>query len=102
MSVLESRLEARFRDKVKELGGLAIKVLPAVAGYPDRLVVWPGGQIEFVELKREGEKPRPVQIEMHRKLRARQATVSVLAGREEIDAWLADRQMLYESKEPDR
>lgn len=30
-------------------------------GIPDRLVILPGGKCIFVELKREGEKPRPIQ-----------------------------------------
>ena len=60
--MLESQIEQYFCRKVKELGGLALKLSPAgTAGMPDRLVLLPGRRIVFVEFKAPGKKPRPLQ-----------------------------------------
>ncbi len=60
--MLEKDLEAKFRQAVKEKGGIAFKfVSPGNAGVPDRLVVLPGGRIGFVELKVNGNKPTALQ-----------------------------------------
>ena len=34
-------------------------------GWPDRLILWPGGGILFIEFKRPGEKPRKLQEYVH-------------------------------------
>ena len=61
MSVpFEKTLEAYLVKKVKNLGGKCLK-MTGEKGIPDRLVILPGGKCIFVELKREGEKPRPIQ-----------------------------------------
>mgnify|MGYP000149350002 CR=1 FL=1 len=53
----ESSIESKFRDEVKEVGGMAYKfVSPGNAGVPDRVVILQGGKSGFVELKRPGEK----------------------------------------------
>lgn len=50
---LESKVEDDLKKKIKEAGGLCLK-LPAIlyTGIPDRLVLLPGGRVFFVELKR--------------------------------------------------
>ena len=62
MKESEKRLEANLRDRLRALGGLALK-LPAIhhAGLPDRLCLLPDGVAFFVEVKSTGEKPRPLQ-----------------------------------------
>lgn len=58
----ESELERKFCRLVLQAGGKAYKfVSPGNTGMPDRIVVLPGGRIGFVELKREGERPRKQQ-----------------------------------------
>lgn len=58
----ETRIEKRLRNKIKKQGGLALKLTsPGMAGMPDRLVLLPGGQIVFIELKAPGKKLRPLQ-----------------------------------------
>lgn len=48
----ESELELRLVRGVSRLGGRAYKfVSPGNVGVPDRLVILPGGQILFAELK---------------------------------------------------
>ena len=64
----ESVVEKKFTMEVKKRGGLAVKfVSPGFNGVPDRLVLFPGGKMAFVELKAPGETMRPLQ-----QLRARQ------------------------------
>jgi hypothetical protein len=67
---LESNLEAFFVKRVRLVGGRAFKWVPTIAGVPDRMVLMPGGRAYFVELKQEGEKPGPLQIVWHDRLRA--------------------------------
>lgn len=53
----ESAFEKSFVDKIRRAGGRAFKwVCPGVTGAPDRICVFPGGRIIFVELKRPGLK----------------------------------------------
>ncbi len=54
----EAAVEQYLRERVRDLGGLAIKIVPASAvGLPDRVVLL-DGQCWWVEVKRPGEKPR--------------------------------------------
>ncbi len=58
----ERSVERYLREKVKEAGGWAIKFAPAgTAGVPDRIVIWPGGRIDFVECKTFGGTVGPLQ-----------------------------------------
>lgn len=48
----EATLERKFVSAIKRLGGYAIKFAPVgVKGFPDRIVLMPGGRIGFAELK---------------------------------------------------
>lgn len=52
----ESVVEKKFAAEVKKRGGLAVKfVSPGFNGVPDRLVLFPGGRLAFVELKAPGK-----------------------------------------------
>lgn len=58
----EKTVESKFTSAVKAKGGLAVKITsPGFNGMPDRLVMFPGGRIAFVEVKAPGETPRPLQ-----------------------------------------
>lgn len=66
----ENVVEKRLATEVKKRGGLAVKfVSPGFNGVPDRLVLFPGGRMAFVELKAPGKTMRPLQ-----QYRARQLT----------------------------
>ena len=64
----EKTYEHYLKTLVEEAGGECIK-LTGVTGLPDRMCLLPGGRIVFVEMKREGFKPRKVQFEWIDKLR---------------------------------
>lgn len=75
----EKKIERYLVERITAKGGLCIKLLSNYAiGLPDRLCVFPGGKIVFVELKTTGQKPRKIQVFMHEKLRAIGAQVYVI------------------------
>lgn len=66
----EKLIERKLVEKCKESGVLCIKLLTyQFIGLPDRMCLFPGGIVVFVELKTTGEKPRKIQINIHNKLR---------------------------------
>ena len=75
----ENSIEKRLVTEVERVGGWCLK-LPAIhnAGLPDRLCLFPGGEVVFVELKAFGKKPRKIQILMHQKLKAMGFRVEVI------------------------
>ena len=59
----ESIVERKLVTEVKRRGGLAPKFIsPGFDGVPDRLVLFPGGRLAFVEMKAPGKKLRPLQV----------------------------------------
>lgn len=83
----ERRVEERLIRAVRDLGGLCIKLTPPPAGIPDRLVLLPGGVVEFIELKAPGGQLRPIQRVIHERLRARGHQVLVISSVREVDEW---------------
>ena len=83
--MLEKEVEKKLVTAVQLMDGVAVKfVSPGFAGMPDRLVLLPGGRMAFVEVKRPGEKPRPLQKARHRMLRRLGFKVYVLDSVEKI------------------
>lgn len=75
----EKTIEQKLVQAVKSVGGIAPKFIsPGFDGMPDRLVLLPRGKIAFVEVKRYGEKPRPLQEARHGMLRRLGFAVYVL------------------------
>lgn len=63
MDILEREIEKKFGEEMRLLGCLVCKFTsPGKAGVPDRLVILPGGKVWFAEMKRPGEKLRPLQV----------------------------------------
>lgn len=59
----EKNIEAKLRNEIKKLGGVAIKfVSPGRRGVTDRLVIVPFANIWFVETKRPGRDLDPLQL----------------------------------------
>ena len=65
----ERDVEQKLRSEVEKRGGRCFKFLSSVSGVPDRILLLPGGWVFFVELKKEGEKPRKLQEVQMRKIR---------------------------------
>ena len=87
----EKTIEQKLVQAVKAMGGIAPKfVSPGFDGMPDRLVLLPTGIIAFVEVKRHGEKPRPLQEARHGLLRRLGFEVYVLDDGEQISGLLTE------------
>lgn len=86
----EASVEAVLFAGVKARGGWALKILPSVAGMPDRIVVLPGGRHYFVELKRVNTDTTALQQHRHEGLAAIGHPVAVLHGSREVREWLEE------------
>lgn len=65
----ERDIERKLKAEVEKKGGVCWKFISSVSGVPDRLCLFPFGELVFVELKRHGTKPRPLQIRQIKKIR---------------------------------
>lgn len=97
MHELERDVERRLVRGVKALGGTAYKwVCPGNVGVPDRIVVWPGGQVDFIELKTEtGVLSAMQKVQIHR-LEILGCCVRVLKGSNAVTAYLLEAHDLPE------
>jgi hypothetical protein len=87
---LELKIEARLCQRVRDLGGVAIKLsAPGARGLPDRLVILPGPRFLVVETKRpRGGRTSPHQMLWMRKLKLLGVVVVVARTMADIDAAL--------------
>lgn len=68
--IREKDVEQALIREIRKQGGFCWKFTsPGVDGVPDRICLWPGGKVAFVEVKRPGAKPRPLQIRRMEQLR---------------------------------
>ena len=75
----EKKIEKKLREAVQRMGGKALKFSsPYETGYPDRLVLMPGGRAYWAELKTTGKKPTPKQRVRQAELRALGFTSEVI------------------------
>jgi len=87
----EKAIERKLVKAVKAMGGIALKFIsPNFSGMPDRLLILPEGKIAFVEVKRYGEKPHPLQVSRHEMLRRLGFKVFVLDDPEQIKNLLTE------------
>jgi hypothetical protein len=82
----EQKVEKRLLRRVRERGGMCIKMAPTVAGMPDRLVILPGLAL-LVELKAPGGRLRPIQRWFHQRAADLRWPVTVLSSTKEVDDW---------------
>jgi len=81
----EKTLEQKLVNETKNNKGLCFKLsCPGFAGMPDRLLLFPEGRLAFVEVKRRGQVPRPLQLSRHRLLKKLGFKVFVLDDKEQI------------------
>ena len=85
----ESAIEQYLVKRVKEAGGTAYKfVSPGRRGVPDRMVVFPGGRVFFVELKSPRGAMRSAQVRERQRLEFFGCRVEVCQGTEDVDIWI--------------
>lgn len=83
----EKSIENYLTKQVSAIGGLCLKYTNGnITGYPDRIVLIPGGWTRWVEIKSKGKHPTRLQQERHKELEAVGQTVHVIDSREEVDA----------------
>jgi hypothetical protein len=88
--VRESTLERYFVQRVLAAGGETRKMVwPGRRHAPDRIVFWPKGISDLVELKAPGEKPRPGQVREHARLKKLGHGVHVFSTKREVDIYVS-------------
>lgn len=89
--VLETEVEGYLRRRVEAQGGKCVKFVPDFTrGFPDRIVILPGGCLIWVETKRPvGGVLDPYQNVQHTILRRLGQRVEVAWSREDVDRILA-------------
>ena len=66
----EKLVERKLVELIRINNGMCIKLLcDQFTGLPDRLCLFPGHKIAFVELKTTGRKPKRIQAYVHKKLK---------------------------------
>lgn len=80
----EKDIERKLKKEVEKRNGVCWKFLSSIAGVPDRLCLFEGGIIVFVELKRHGAHPRPLQNRIIGKIRELGFRVEVIDSEEGI------------------
>lgn len=82
----ERDVEQMLCREVEKQGGSCLKfVSPGWSGAPDRVVLFPGSHIAFVEVKAPGEKARPLQLRRKRELEVMGFPVFILDDPAEIE-----------------
>jgi len=86
---MEKQIEKHLVEAVEQLGGLCVKFPPLFfRGFPDRIVLLPGGSVVFVETKAPGQRPRLIQRKVHDRLRRLGFQVEVLDSVESVDGFI--------------
>ena len=82
----EKYIERKLVKTAKNMGGLALKfVSPGFDGVPDRIVLFPGGCVGFVELKSPGGTMRPLQVRRKKQMESLGFKVFCVDGTEQIE-----------------
>ncbi len=87
----EKAIDRYLTERTTALGGLSLKFQSeTMTGFPDRIVMLPGGVTAWVELKSRGRKPRLLQQVRHCQLRDLGQKVYVADSRTAVDTLLAE------------
>jgi len=82
----ETIIEKKLVQKSKSMNGRCWKfVSPGLRGVPDRICLLPNGRIIFVELKKLGKNPDPLQLKRHKELRDLGFDIRVIDSEEQIN-----------------
>lgn len=91
--IIEKDVESTLVRSVRKTGGLCLKfVSPGWAGAPDRVCLFPGGRVCFVELKRPGEKARPLQAHRAKQLMKLGFRVELIDSKKGVKGFMKDIQ----------
>jgi len=91
MSESEAQVEKYLHKCVEEMGGTTRKwVSPQHSGVPDRILFHPDRYPFFIEVKREGELPKPHQWREIIRLRNMRCAVGYLAGVDEVNCFMSN------------
>lgn len=89
MEWTEKEIEKRLTTKLKNLGCLVYKFIsPNNAGVPDRIVIYPGGRVDFIELKTLSGRLSPLQAAQIDKLKRKGANVDIVVGLDGADDYV--------------
>ena len=87
--MLEKEIESKLVREARKRGCIPVKLLSAsYNGLPDRVIFAPDERVAFVELKRPGQRPKPLQIHRHKQLRALGYRVYVVDDKDQIGGML--------------
>lgn len=85
----EQEIEQKLREAVKRMGGRAYKFIsPGNVGVPDRIVIMPGRQVIFVELKTKVGRLTPAQKAQIGYLEGLGQDVRVLYGVDDVKSFI--------------
>lgn len=86
----ENPIEVYLRRRVKAAGGKCYKwVSPGLKGVPDRIVLFPGARLCFVETKATGKKPRKDQARRHAEIWLLGFPVLIIDSKALVDSFVA-------------
>lgn len=91
MKTSEAQVQRSIVKDARVNGWLCMKVDWSQAGYPDLIIIGKNGMVAFVEVKRDGEKPRPLQQYRHAELVERKQECHVV---DSLKAWVELKQRL--------
>lgn len=84
-NMLESLIEQHLVKEVNRRDGLCLKFnSQSMTGIPDRIILMKNGTVGFVEVKKKGKKPRPLQELRMKQLRQLGFKVYTLDEKEKI------------------
>lgn len=89
--VSEKAIERYLVQRAREAGMPCLKYSnPNMVGYPDRIVVVPGGNVVWVELKSKGHRPSKIQRQRFKELEDLGHWVSVIDCKADVDNLMND------------
>ena len=97
----ERVIESYLTRQTRSAGGLSLKwTSPGMTGVPDRILIFPGGRIAFVELKAPRKTERPRQVYVQGLLRRLGCTVyGSIDSREKVDRIIQEMTGTHNSHE---
>ena len=93
MKKSEREIEVYLVKSVKDKKGICMKwTSPGNAGVPDRIVIFPGGDVYFVELKAEGKRENLSHLQRNfiNKLKNLNCDARVIASFKEVDEFIEE------------